>query len=86
MTAADRFRAEAAKRILLTDGAPGATRMLTVTIGSRSAADCMAPRAEGAACEVTFGDRTLPGTCGLDRSQRLFCRPTNMPPAPPREG
>lgn len=43
-------------------------------------------RAEGAACEVTFGDRTLPGTCGLDRSQRLFCRPTHMPPAPPREG
>lgn len=42
--------------------------------------------AEGAACEVTFGDRTITGTCGLDRSQRLFCRPTNMPPPPPREG
>ena len=76
-----------ATRILITDGAPGATRMLTVTIGTRAPADCMAARAEGAICEgdcqcrlgnaamrcLRFADATL--RCAEPCSEDVDCRP-----------
>jgi hypothetical protein len=41
-------------------------------------------RAQGDACSVQFGDRTIEGTCMPDPSDgRLFCRPSGPPPRPP---
>lgn len=41
--------------------------------------------AEGAACVVTFGDRSIQGTCrkGPDGNGALACAPANLPPPPP---
>ena len=35
-----------------------------------------------AACTVTFGDRTLEGTCAATPDGRLACRPSRPPPPP----
>lgn len=41
-------------------------------------------KAAGAACSVTFGDRTLTGTCAAPPDGgTLACRPDGPPPGPP---
>ena len=49
------------------------------------AIDACKSLAESAACVVTFGDRSINGTCrkGPDGSGLLACAPANMPPPPP---
>lgn len=49
--------------------------------------DACAAKAESAACTVTFGDKTISGTCVTPPSdapdQRLVCRPDNGPDGHP---
>lgn len=39
-------------------------------------------KAEGDACTVQLPDLTLDGKCVLSHDNRVFCRPTQMPPPP----
>lgn len=41
-------------------------------------------KAEGDACSVTMGDRTITGTCATHpKETKLHCRPSGPPPGPP---
>lgn len=51
----------------------------------QAAIDACAKLAKGAACSVTFGDRTMNGTCeSIPQTSTLACRPEH-PPGPPPE-
>jgi hypothetical protein len=51
----------------------------------QAAIDACASSSQGAACSVTFGDRTINGTCELvPQTTTLACRPDH-PPGPPPE-
>lgn len=43
-------------------------------------------RAQGDDCTVSFGDRTIEGSCITGLDDELFCLPDDMPPPPPGEG
>jgi hypothetical protein len=46
--------------------------------------DACSGRASGDACSVTFGDRTIKGTCKpMPQDDRLVCWPDQPPPGPP---
>jgi len=53
----------------------------------QEAIDACSNRAEGDACSVTFGDRTIEGTCrrGPNGDGPLACAPKGPPPGPPPE-
>jgi hypothetical protein len=44
-----------------------------------------ADKKEGAACSVTFHERTLDGVCVAPSDDQLFCMPDDMPPPPAGE-
>ena len=49
----------------------------------KEAIDACTNRAEGDSCTVTFGERTMNGTCEKAPSGALACRPNGPPPPPP---
>lgn len=42
-------------------------------------------KSEGAACNVTFHERTHEGVCVAPSEEQLFCMPNDMPPPPSGE-
>ncbi|HVW24243.1 MAG TPA: hypothetical protein VHC69_02685 [Polyangiaceae bacterium] len=49
----------------------------------KEAVDACVNRAEGDSCTVTFGERSVNGTCEKAPSGELACRPNGPPPPPP---
>jgi hypothetical protein len=43
-------------------------------------------KAQGDDCSVSFGDRTIAGSCITGLNDKLFCLPDEMPPPPPGDG
>lgn len=45
-----------------------------------------ADKAAGDDCSVSFGDRSLEGSCVTGLDDKLFCLPDELPPPPPGDG
>jgi hypothetical protein len=43
-------------------------------------------KTQGDDCSVSFGDRTVEGSCITGLDDKLFCLPDEMPPPPPGDG
>lgn len=43
-------------------------------------------KAQGDDCSVSFGERTIEGSCVTGLDDKLFCLPDEMPPPPPGDG